>query len=111
MATGHKNQRLIRRQKWRGLRTSVAAIFGFAAICIIPPATAQQAVYVPGNAAVTGFSGALPPAQIAPGVDPNQKTFIDLSGPSLRIVDLQHMGGPARRSLSARRSRSPSAPP
>ena len=48
----------------------------------------------PGNAAVTGFSGASPPIQIAPGVDPGEKTFIDLNGPSLRIVDLQHMGGP-----------------
>jgi hypothetical protein len=47
-----------------------------------------------GNAAVTGFSGALPPIQIAPGDDPGEKTFIDLHGPSLRVVDLHHMGGP-----------------
>jgi hypothetical protein len=47
-----------------------------------------------GNAVVTGFSGAMPPIQIAPGTDPGAKTFIDLNGPSLRIVDLQHMGGP-----------------
>src|SRR5271167_4806915 len=59
--------------------------------------SAQQtsvAVIAPGNAAVTGFSGAMPPAQIAPGDDPDRLTFIDLNGPSLRIVDLQHMGGP-----------------
>ena len=59
---------------------------------------AQQAssvVYQAGNAAVTGFSGALPPAQIAPGDDPDEQTFIDLNGPSLRVIDLQHMGGPA----------------
>jgi hypothetical protein len=63
--------------------------------------TAQQssAVYVAGNAAVTGFAGALPPVQIAPGVDPNQQTFIDLNGPALRVVDLQHMGGPAQAQL------------
>jgi hypothetical protein len=63
---------------------------------------AQQApsgVYVTGNAAVTGFSGALPPIQIAPGVDPNQLTFIDPNGPSLRVVDLQHMGGPPEAQL------------
>jgi hypothetical protein len=47
-----------------------------------------------GDAAVTGFSGALAPIQIAPGVDPGEQTFIDLDGPSLRVVDLHHMGGP-----------------
>jgi hypothetical protein len=51
-------------------------------------------VLAPGNAAVTGFSGAVPPVQIAPGVDPGEQTFIDLAGPSLRIIDLQHMGAP-----------------
>src|SRR5664279_5502189 len=52
--------------------------------------TAQQLppLYLAGDAAVTGFSGARPPAQIAPGVDPVAKTLIDLNGPSLRIVDL-----------------------
>jgi len=54
---------------------------------------------VPGNAAVTGFSGAVAPPQIAPGVDPAEATFIDLDGPSLRVVDLQHMGGPAAAQL------------
>ncbi len=48
---------------------------------------------------MTGFSGALPPVQIAPGVDPGQKTFIDPNGPSLRVVDLHHMGGPAQAQL------------
>ena len=57
-------------------------------------ASAQQAILAPGNAAVTGFSGAPPPMQIAPGVDPGTLTFIDSTGPSLRVVDLQHMGGP-----------------
>ena len=60
------------------------------------PATAQQPppLFLPGDAAVTGFSGALPPVQIAPGVDPVAQTFIDLNGPSLRVVDLHHMDGP-----------------
>jgi hypothetical protein len=57
-------------------------------------ALAQQAILAPGNAAVTGFSGAPPPVQIAPGIDPGELTFIDGGGPSLRIVDLQQMGGP-----------------
>jgi hypothetical protein len=102
MSSGRKNQRPIRRHGWRGIRSWPAAIFGFAAICIIPTASAQQAsttVYVAGNAALTGFSGIQPPVQIAPGVDPNQKTFIDLNGPALRVVDLQHMGGPTAAQL------------
>jgi hypothetical protein len=80
------------------------AAFGLALICGFPTAvTAQQAataIYTPGNAAVTGFSGVLPPAQIAPGFDPAEKTFIDLNGSSLRVVDLRHMGGPAQAQLA-----------
>ena len=53
----------------------------------------------PGEAAVTGFAGAPPPPQIAPGDDPAALTFIDASGPSLRIVDLRHMGGRAAAQL------------
>jgi hypothetical protein len=70
------------------------ALFGLGSA----PSVAQQvpnAIVAAGNAAVTGFSGALPPIEIAPGVDPGDETFIDLKGPSLRVVDLQHMGGPA----------------
>ena len=56
-------------------------------------------VLAPGNAAVSGFSGAPPPPLIAPGDDPAALTFIDLNGPSLRIVDLRHMVGPAAAEL------------
>ena len=52
-----------------------------------------------GDAAVTGFSGAPAPDRIAPGEDPAAKTFIDLDGPSLRIVDLRRMGGPPEAQL------------
>jgi hypothetical protein len=45
-------------------------------------------ILVDGNAVVTGFSGARPPAQIRPGVDPAALTFIDLNGPVLRVIDL-----------------------
>jgi len=75
-----------------------AAALGLALICIFPAALAAQQVSSPiyrvGNAAVTGFSGALPPVQIAPGDDPGKQTFIDRNGPSLRIVELHHMNGP-----------------
>ena len=85
------------RQTRRTAGVSSAAAVGLALIYLYPAAIdAQQtpsSLYVTGNAAVTGFSGALPPIQIAPGVDPNRETFIDLNGPSLRVVDLHHMGG------------------
>src|SRR6516165_5934336 len=51
-------------------------------------------ILAPGNAAVTGFSGAAAPQTIAPGADPEDKTFIDLNGATFRIIDLQNMGGP-----------------
>jgi hypothetical protein len=67
-----------------------AALF-LLATALAGPVSAQQipsGVLAAGNAAVSGFSGATPPVQIAPGVDPAEKTFIDPDGPSLRIVDL-----------------------
>jgi hypothetical protein len=89
------------RQKWRGRYHFVCALsIAYLALQLTASHAQQQnPIYTAGNAAVTGFSGAAPPAQIAPGVDPNQKTFIDLSGPSLRIIDLQNMGGPAQGQL------------
>ena len=58
-----------------------------------------RGLLAPGDAAVTGFSGAPPPVQLAPGVDPAEKTFIDLDGPSLEVFDLQDLRGPARSQL------------
>jgi len=81
----------------------LAALFVLAAASATP-AFAQQipsGVLAAGNAAVSGFSGANPPVQIPPGVDPAEKTFIDIDGPSLRIVDLAHMGGPPAAQLVA----------
>ncbi len=78
----------------RSVRLAVALV---AAAVLAFPAVAQEAppgILANGNAAVTGFSGATLPAEIAPGEDPADKTFITLNGPSLRIVDLQHMDGP-----------------
>ena len=102
MAPGHKRTLPMPRQRRRRRAFWFAVSLGVAAI-VIHSATveAQQPapLYVAGDAAVTGFSGALPPVQIAPGIDPNQKTFIDPNGPSLRVVDLHHMGGPAEAQL------------
>ena len=96
-------QDLDRRGQGRGPQTSLAAALALAFLAF-PSAQlkAQQSpitVIAPGEAAVTGFAGAPPPPQIAPGDDPAALTFIDASGPSLRIVDLRHMGGRAAAQL------------
>ena len=57
----------------------LAGIFADVATAIAQ--TAPAGILAPGNAAVTGFSGAIAPAQIAPGVDPRETTFIDVDGP------------------------------
>ena len=50
-----------------------------------------------GDAVVTGFSGVRPPAApLPPRVDPLDKIFIDIDGPSLRVIDLNNPGGPPR---------------
>jgi hypothetical protein len=64
----------------------------------------QQAVagvHRPGDAVVTGFSGVRPPQQIAPGVNPLDKTFIDLDGPSVRVIDLSNPGAPPQGQVMA----------
>ena len=103
MARRRGNPSRTSRLNWREVAGWLAAALCAALGCVVSAnLSAQQtsvAVVAPGNAAVTGFSGALPPAQIAPGDDPDRLTFIDLNGPSLRIVDLQHMGGPTAAQL------------
>ena len=98
MEPGRKNHLRNCRRAWRRIQFSLAASCSFALLAVFPAQlNAQQppsALVALGNAAVTGFSGASPPIQIALGADPGEKTFIDLNGPSLRVVDLQHMGGP-----------------
>jgi hypothetical protein len=81
-----------------GFVAAAFALFSFASVSALAQ-PAPAGILAPGNAAVTGFSGANPPAQIAPGIDPATKTFIDLDGPSLRIIDLQNMGGPPNAQL------------
>ncbi len=54
-----------------------------------------------GNAVVSGFSGAQLPTLIAPGVDPAEKTFIDLNGASVRVIDIQSSGAPPQGQLIA----------
>jgi len=54
-----------------------------------------------GAAVVTGFSGAQLPTVVAPGVDPADKTYIDLAGPSARVIDLEALGAPPQGQLIA----------
>jgi hypothetical protein len=103
MAGRGDNRESGRRARGGALRARILAAVSFALLAS-PPAEAHAqpspvAVVAPGEAAVTGFSGAPPPPQIAPGDDPAALTFIDANGPSLRIIDLRHMGGPASAQL------------
>ena len=92
-----------RRRQGPGPRASLTAAVALALLAFLQgELKAQQSpitVIAPGEAAVTGFAGAPPPAQIAPGDDPAALTFIDMRGASLRIVDLRQMGGPAAAQL------------
>jgi len=57
---------------------------------------AAAATHSPGDAVVTGFSGVRAPQQVAPGVNPLDKTVIDLDGHSVRVIDLSNPGAPAQ---------------
>jgi hypothetical protein len=89
-----RTSRLDRHEVAVRLAAVLCAVLGCLLSADVSAQQTSVAVVAPGNAAVSGFSGAIPPAQIAPGDDPGRLTFIDVNGPSLRIVDLQHMGGP-----------------
>lgn len=66
---------------------------------VFAQAIAPSGIVADGEAVVTGFSGAQPPALIAPGIDPADKTYIDLAGPSARVIDLQTAGAPPQAQL------------
>ncbi len=81
------------------MRRIVHGFIAFAAAVFVStgPAAAQPppfAVVAPGEAVVTGFSGAAPPVSIAPDEDPGAKTVIDLAGASARVLDLRRIAGP-----------------
>ena len=74
----------------------------FCLLCLSAGAVAQNALPVlpTGDAAVAGFSGTVilgsPPPPEPQRVD---KTYIDLDGPSLRVIGLARMGGPPQAQL------------
>jgi hypothetical protein len=92
-----------------GTKTIGAAAFALVLAALVflgcgslEPASAQApGILANGNAVVTGFSGAPLPAQLPPGLLPADLTFIDLNGPSARVVDLQAPGAPPRAQLIA----------
>ena len=66
------------RRSTEGRRRLTAAVFSIAILFGASGAPAQApplAVVEPGEAAVTGFSGAVPPSLIAPGEDPATENF------------------------------------
>lgn len=78
-----------------------AAVTLALALALGDPASAQTptGVYRPGDAAVTGFSGAVRPFEIEKGQDADALSLIDPEGPSLRVIDLRRMGGPPEAQL------------
>lgn len=78
------------------LRAAVCAVFLAGAASPIPShaQTAAPGILIDGNAVVSGFSGARPPAQVRSGIDPAAMTAIDLNGAALRLIDLQAPGAP-----------------
>ena len=81
-----------RYKQWSAMAASLVAATLVIAPVSVTPALSQ--VLADGNAALTGFSGVVPPVVVAPGVNPLDKTYIDPNGVSVRVIDLQNMGGP-----------------
>ena len=83
--------------EWRRVVSATIAILIFGAVQTgaVFAQPAPQGIIGVGNGVFTGFSGVVPPpAPLPPGVLPADRTYIDLAGPSARVVDLQNMGGP-----------------
>ncbi|CAM5308761.1 hypothetical protein ATER59S_00826 [Aquamicrobium terrae] len=84
-----------------GLRRFAPIVLLACALQVTGAAKAQdigaglQVVLGPGDVAISGFSGTKLAAEaVAPGVDPVDKTVIDLEGPVLRILDMSDLGSP-----------------
>jgi hypothetical protein len=76
------------------LRGTLAGAFVLAALSIATPGAHAQgaSVFNPGDAVVTGFSGAVGPAE---GDNPLDRTYIDPDGASVRVIGLAATGGGA----------------
>ncbi len=89
----------------RGFSRFAQALLGlllaFTSVGASSAQTPPPGIIKPGDAATTGFSGVTYPPRVRPGENPLEQTFIDLNGATLRIVDLQNMGGTAYGQLVA----------
>ncbi|MDE2379559.1 hypothetical protein [Bradyrhizobium sp.] len=90
---------VFRRSSNRASLTIALAVTAFAWLACDAAVAQPAGIVANGNAVATGFSGAQPPTTIAPGVDPGDQTFIDLNGPSARVLDLQAPGAPPQAQL------------
>ena len=70
------------------------AIAGAAVLLSFSAHAQAPAVIRPGDAAVTGFSGAKVWGEVPSDVHPLDRTFIDTSGAVLQVFDLSKLGGP-----------------
>ncbi|MBA3448772.1 MAG: hypothetical protein H0T56_14440 [Pseudaminobacter sp.] len=88
----------------RNHRRALASTSGMLALALTAglwlaqPVRAQETqIFFPGSMAVTGFSGTIIPnfeEGLPPGVDPVDETFIDLERATLRVFDVNALGGP-----------------
>ena len=76
------------------LNASACAALVLVSLLYSASANAQTAPIGPSDTAVSGFSGTvLASPSLAGGVDPIDKTVIDLDGVALRVFDLSSLGG------------------
>ena len=97
---------MVLRMFWSNVRFKLAgsALFGLGLVSLAfaaptgeltPAATPGTVAISPGDVAISAFSGTVLSAEsLAPGVDPLDKTVIDVKGPALRVFDLSTLGGP-----------------
>lgn len=78
--------------------SAIVALALTAGLWFANPGRAQETqIFHPGAMAVTGFSGTIIPnfdEGLPPGVDPVDETFIDLDRATLRVFDVNALGGP-----------------
>ena len=87
-----------RRRNALASTSAIAALALTAGLWSAGPGGAQDTqIFYPGAMAVTGFSGTIIPnfeEGLPPGIDPVDETFIDLDRATLRVFDVNALGGP-----------------
>ena len=93
--TPYGGRRRVRKDSY--LRFLYGPCVAFGLLGLAGPALSETSVpLTAGDTVMTGFSGTVLSAEsLPPGVDPIDKTIIDVGGPALQILDLSAVGGPA----------------